>query len=153
MENTSSPIGIWLLASLLLWPLYSEAATYQWRDKNGKLHFSDKPPPATAVESKEISDQLKNTNSDSSAQSVRTQLDQVQRDQAARTKEQSDTTQPTSQRQQQREQQCAQARRELRVLRGRVIFLDENGNEESVTEEERARRAAALEQRIKEQCP
>ena len=153
MGNTALRISVWLLAGLLIWPLYGEAATYQWRDKNGKLHFSDKPPPASAVESKEISDQLKDTNTDNSARQVRQQLDQVRRDQSARSKEQTDTTQPDNQRQQQLAQQCAQARRDLRVLRGRVIFFDENGNEERVTEEERARRAAVLEQRIKEQCP
>lgn len=42
-----------LLASLLITPL-AEARLYRWVDENGKVQFSDQPPPAQARDLKEL---------------------------------------------------------------------------------------------------
>ena len=52
----------------------------------------------------------------------------------------------------QQEDVCQAARRELSVIRGRVIFSDEDGNEVTITEKERSRMAAEYEALIKKNC-
>jgi len=142
-----------LTVILLIASLSSQAGTYQWRDpKTGKLHFSDKPPPQNAVEAQDISKKLKRTNSDNSAKQVRQQLDQYQVDQAARSKEQQDNKRNQPAQDEKLRQACAQARKNLRIIKGRVAFIDEQGNPVKVSERERAERAAKLEQQIKERC-
>lgn len=45
------------LAALLL-PLTATAQIYQWKDANGKVHYSDQPPPATAKQERTFTPRL-----------------------------------------------------------------------------------------------
>jgi len=138
-----SLIGLWLLGSTVL------AATYQWRDENGQLHFSDKPP--ANQQATDISEQLKNTNIDEGYQKVLPELERIQRRLSAEAAVQKDQSKDNSS--SEIDQACQQARRELRVLQGRVAFFDESGNQVKVTESERQRMASELQSDIEEYCP
>ena len=43
--------GVILAAALALWALPSPAQIHKWVDADGKVHFSDKPPPDSAKKS------------------------------------------------------------------------------------------------------
>ena len=132
-------------------PLMSFSEIYQWKDANGKIHYSDKPPENSAG-SKDISDQLRPLNSDSST-SETGKLKQVF---AGETPEEKNyrLQQQAKQQQQEanRQQACQQARNQLSVLRGRVAFIDKEGKEVIVTEEERQQRADKLALEIDKYC-
>ena len=42
-----------IVSSLLVASLCAQAQTYRWTDKDGKVHYTDTPPPPTAVTSQE----------------------------------------------------------------------------------------------------
>jgi hypothetical protein len=124
---------------------------YRWVDNQGKVHFSDKKPPSTEA-AEDISGQLQPLNSDSSA-SETAKLQQVF--QGETPEEQAYRQQQQAQQQQQedlREQGCQKARQQLSILRGRVAFIDPDGKEVVITEEERARRADELDRQIRQHC-
>lgn len=129
-------------------PVWGEM--YRWVDEYGKVHFSDKKPPA--VQAENISDQVKQQNIDYSSGSAAKQLERYERIQSARDTEQQQRSSQRGDKDQERERNCRDAKRRLRVIRGPVVFYDEQGNPEQVTEKERERRAAALEQQIRQYC-
>ncbi len=138
-----------LLPALLLSPL-TLAQTYRWTDDNGKVHFSDKPP--VGYNAQDISQDLKNSNVDHSGDNVTKQLQQSRNDRSARQVEIQQQQRLSYKTKQQHETACLNARKNLMVLRGRVIFFDENGNEQQVTEKMRAQQAVKLENLIKKNC-
>lgn len=144
-------IRIALVAFMLILSTPSLAEIYRWVDNQGKVHFSDKKPTSTEpVE--DISAQLQPLNSDSSA-SETAKLQQVF--QGETPEEQAYREQQQAQQQQQEDlhqKACQKARQQLSILRGRVAFIDPNGSEVVITEEERARRADELDQQISQHC-
>ena len=46
--------GVILAAALALWALPSPAQIHKWVDADGKVHFSDKPPPDSARKSEQV---------------------------------------------------------------------------------------------------
>ncbi|WP_078084006.1 DUF4124 domain-containing protein [Microbulbifer mangrovi] len=121
---------------------------YRWVDKDGKVHFGDRPPVEAEAES--LDGQLKPVNS---AAPTRRQdfpdtrrADQIEREYAAR-------KQPRkADAQRQHQVACAHARKQLKILQGPVYFVDSEGNESTISERERRAQARALEQRIQREC-
>lgn len=123
---------------------------YRWVDENGKVHFSDKKPPK--VQAENISDQVRQQNIDYSSGSAAKQLERYDRIRSARDTEQQQRDSQRGDKDQERQRNCSEAKRRLRVIRGPVIFYDEQGNPEQVSEKEREQRAAVLEQQIEKYC-
>lgn len=128
----------------------AQAEMYRWVDDKGKVHFSDRKPEQHQAE--EISDQVRQQNIDYSGGATKGQLQQYERNQKARETERQQLEQRSEKWSGKREEQCREARRRLRILKGRVVFFDKDNNEVKVTEKERERRALALEQEIKKYC-
>ena len=125
---------------------------YKWVDDNGKVHYSDRPPPKRLRDSAEISTDLKPVNkSQAGAEIVRLQRVFPQQSAAERAYRERQQRR-TEQQQRERDLACQRARADLKTLRGPVVFIDENGKRFSVSEEERERRAKELEQLIAENC-
>lgn len=144
-------IRISIVAFMLILSTPSLSEIYRWVDNQGKVHFSDKKPPSTEA-AEDISGQLQPLNSDSSA-SETAKLQQVF--QGETPEEQAYRQQQQAQQQQQedlREQGCQKARQQLSILRGRVAFIDPDGKEVVITEEERVRRADELDRQIRQHC-
>ncbi|WP_428819483.1 DUF4124 domain-containing protein [Microbulbifer sp. MCCC 1A16149] len=121
---------------------------YRWVDADGKVHFGDRPPVEAEAES--LDDQLKPVNS---ADPTRRQdfpdtrrAEQIEREYAARKQ----PRKANAQRQQQAA--CAHARKQLKILKGPVYFVDREGNESTISERQREDQARALEQRIRQVC-
>lgn len=150
-------INLFALTALFIAPLtyvitpLSHAEIYQWTDSQGNTHFSDHPPEEQ-VSSEEVSSQLSPLNRDSSSDETKKLQQLFKRP----TPEEQALQQQEQAQQQKREQQinqtCAKARKRLEILKGPVFFTDDNGNEFTVTEEERRQRVIQLEQEIRQYC-
>ncbi|WP_461481925.1 DUF4124 domain-containing protein [Porticoccus sp.] len=140
-----------LISCLLMATGLCHGEIYRWVDSEGKVHFSDKKPQ-DSPHAQDISGQLRPLNSDSSTSETE-KLQQVFQEETAEEKAFHQRQQTRQQQQEkQRQQACQQAKNQLSVLRGRVAFLDPDGNEIVVTETERERRAEQLEREIRQHC-
>jgi len=140
-----------LCTLVLILPLMAFSEIYQWKDADGKIHYSDKPPENETA-SKDISGQLRPLNSDSST-SETDKLKQVFAGETPEEKNYRLRQQAEKQQQEANQQQaCQRAKNQLSVLRGRVAFIDKNGKEVIVTEEERQQRADKLAREIDKYC-
>ncbi|WP_160152059.1 DUF4124 domain-containing protein [Microbulbifer sp. ALW1] len=140
-----------LLAGFVL--VFSTSASsadglYRWVDADGKVHFGDRPPLEAKVES--LDGKLKPVNG---ATPTRREdypdpkrAEDIEREYAQRTQSQ----QAEAWRQQQ--QACAQARRQLQILKGPVYFVDENGERSTISERQRQIEAKKLEDRVRQHC-
>lgn len=138
--------------SLSLFLLFSSALLhaeiYQWTDANGKVHFGDKAPKDNKAKKIET----KSTNIDTS-QEENEKLKQVFNNQSdAEKRYQQRNQQDSQQAQQKRQEACNAANRQLNILRGRVYFTDENGNDYEISEAEREQQAKQLAAKISQIC-
>lgn len=138
-----------LIAPLSLNMLISvevHAEAFRWTDANGKMHFGDKKPGATA---ENITEKVKQTNVDTST-SEHQKLETIFRKENSADRE--------YQQQQQKPdpellKRCAEAKDYLNKISGRVQFLDEKGQPKHISEAERKQRADEMQKIIKENCP
>ncbi|SEA14410.1 DUF4124 domain-containing protein [Microbulbifer marinus] len=137
-----------LLSVLLLASATALAADlYRWVDEDGKVHFGDRPPMEAKAEN--IEGELRPINS----------ADAPPPQQTA-SRQQHNPEQEYEQRQRQRElrqqqrltRACNAARRQLRLLQGRVAFVDDSGKEVKMSERERQQRAEQLQREIQRVC-
>jgi len=126
------------------------AEVYQWRDAEGKVHFSDKKPASTDAE--DISDSLEHTNVEQSGDQ-RKRLNRLfvkETPEERQLKEAQARDSQTAQAQQ--ENLCREARQRLKILRGRVVFPDGKGGYVSIPETERERRAGEMQRQVTRLC-
>ncbi|MCA0899945.1 MULTISPECIES: DUF4124 domain-containing protein [Microbulbifer] len=126
----------------------SAGELYRWVDKDGKVHFGDRPPAEAEAES--LEGQLKPVNS---AEPTRrqdfpntTRKNQIDQEYAARKQAEKAKQQRAQQR------ACDYARKQLKILKGPVYFVDADGNESTISERERVAQARKLETQIRRNC-
>ncbi|WP_299594212.1 DUF4124 domain-containing protein [uncultured Microbulbifer sp.] len=137
-----------ILGCALLAANTSASELYRWVDEDGKVHFGDRPPLEAKAES--LEGQLKPVNS---ADPTRKQdfpdsqrAKQLEREYAARKQ----SEQSRARRQQQIA--CARARKQLKILKGPVYFVDAEGNESTISERQRVVEARKLEAQVRQYC-
>lgn len=142
--------GCTLLFILLLgFSINSMAEVYRWVDKDGKVHFTDKPPTADA---ENITKQVNKQNLDTSreelnkVQQLHLQEAQAQRQQRQHAQEISASEAYA------RGANCTAAKNRLRRISGNVIFLDDQGKVVKTTEQERQAMVAELTTYIDNNC-
>lgn len=129
----------------------AQAQVYQWRDADGKVHFSDKKPKAEGA--KDISHTVDKTNVDEST-AERSKLERLFKQETPEEKAFSQQQAQVKQRESERQQAaCEGARNNLKVLRGPVYFTNDDGSTYDVSQEEHKRRVATLEAEIRKYCP
>jgi len=139
-----------LLAGFSFASTQSYAEVYRWVDEQVKVHFGDKAH--ANKQAQDITQDTKQKNLDHSAQRTEQSLQQIdlrQQVQSAESQQRQSQTNPNAEK---RAQACREAKQRLRILQGRVYFVDENGKEVSVSERERQQRADALGRDIKRYC-
>lgn len=140
--------GICAIALVLTAATVNAGELYRWVDDNGNVHFGDRPPQEAKAE--DIGDQLQPINAADATRNRKPahsgQQHKLQRDYQNRKQRQQ------RQRQQQMARACQKARRNLRILQGRVAFIDDSGKEVKMTERERQRMAAELQREISRVC-
>lgn len=138
-----------LLTLTLTWHLPAMTdELYRWVDAEGNVHFGDRPPANT--EATAMAKELRSLNlSDATKPGQypdQRRAEQIERDYQAQKRRQQ------LQQLQQQKAVCQRARRELKILQGRVYFVDGHGNESTVSERERAAQARDLEAQIRQLC-
>lgn len=138
--------GVWLVS--MAPPVAAEI--YQWRDADGKLHFSDKKPKQQQAQ--DISHTVADTNVDESG----VERKKLERLFKPETSEEKAMRQKEAGRQAYREekqqQQCEEARKYLEVLKGPVYFVREDGSSYDISEAERRQKEEKLEAQIRQYC-
>ena len=124
----------------------SHAEVYRWTDANGKVHFGDKKPKAAA---EDITEKVKQTNVDTSTSEHQKLETLFRKENQADREYQQQQAQPNLE----LLHRCAEAKKYLDTISGRVQFIDASGKEVKVTEEERKQKVIAMQQEIKENCP
>lgn len=128
---------------------HSVSEVYQWTDAQGRMHFSDRAPQK--IQANNISSQLEQINITSDLSSPEMMLRHEQTKDAEREKhykEQLDRDQNRTI----LSESCKEAKKRLELVRGRVIFLDEQGKEVKVSEKNRKNRALELEHEVRKHC-
>lgn len=117
--------------------LKASSEVYQWTDEHGQTHFGDRPPGNTKPT--KISDQLNQINITSELSSPEMML----RHEQWKAQQESRPSQS---------EKCKEAKRLLKIIQGRVVFVDENGKDLKRSEKTRAERAEKLESAIRTHC-
>jgi hypothetical protein len=127
------------------------AEVYQWRDAEGKVHFTDKKP-RKAASSKDITHTLERTNVDESGEQ-RAALKKVFVKETAEERQLKEQKARQAKATQQRQSKwCERTKKNLEVIQGKVIFPDGKGGYESVSEEERQRRETETRKQVNKYC-
>lgn len=142
--------GLILLASISFTSTSVHSDVYRWVDEQGNVHFGDKAHANTQAQDITQDTQLKNL--DYSADRTQQSLQQIELRQQAQSTESQQRDAQLNNSSAKRKQACSDAKQQLRILQGRVYFVDEKGQEVSVTEKERQQRADALQKKIKQYC-
>ncbi len=140
------------LLLLCLLPLIGVAESYRWTDEDGKVHFSDQPPPGQDEDQAEQIE-LKNPEPIGQGESVertRQELEEMRRE---REKREQKARRAEKRREQQRLQKCQRESRKLSKMKNkRVLYKQEDGSYSGVSMDEHQRRISELENWIRENC-
>ncbi|MGI0118894.1 DUF4124 domain-containing protein [Zooshikella sp. RANM57] len=130
-----------------------QAEMYQWRDEQGRIHYSDKPPADTEQKADKVDIRVKNNDfnymDENRLESLRRQEQNktvrdelVEKEQAKKKKQD-----------RKKQYKCVGLKNELEKLEGPVVFYDKEGNLVKVSEKERDARAAQIRKEIQQHCP
>lgn len=126
-----------------------QAEIYQWTDAQGQTHFGDRPPHDH--QATDISEKLQNINLSKELSSPEMMLKHQQLKDQERQREHAEQQQLIDQ-DRAESSACKEAKNTLRKLKGRVVFLDEQGREMNVSETERKKRAQEMEFSVGKHC-
>ena len=141
--------GLAVAAGLLLVPLIAAAQAYKWTDAQGKVHFSDTPPPDGKADQITIrpqtaeNPQAKNRDWRAQMQESNMRRDQEQRKNAAEEKNR-----------QFNEYKCKVAQQDFDVLkRERPVYrLGKDGQKEYVDDKDRPAALKTAQERVDNNC-
>lgn len=121
----------------------ASAQVYRWVDDEGKVHFTDQPPPGEDVERVDVKTSKSSVSGEEVAEQRRAQLEALQSEREAREKARADAA---SERRE-RKEKCEAARERYNnvVWKKKIHEIDEQGNKTylSDADEDRVKREAA----------
>jgi hypothetical protein len=127
----------------------AKSDVYQWTDEHGQTHFSDRPPHKS--EANNISNQLNQINITSDLSSPEMMLRHEQAKDAEREKNYKERQEKYN-KQPSKTEACKEAKKLLGLIKGRVVFVDQQGKDLKISEEDRKQRAIELEHEIRKHC-
>jgi hypothetical protein len=134
-----------LFCCLILTCVNSQAEVYRWTDANGKVHYGDKKPKAAA---EDITEKVKQVNVDTSTAEHQKLENIFRKENEADHEYRRQQAKPDPD----QLKRCREAREYLRVISGRVQFIDNEGKMVRVTEAERTQKVAETQAMIKKRC-
>ncbi|MCX4026366.1 DUF4124 domain-containing protein [Endozoicomonas sp. SM1973] len=143
-------VGRIISLMLLLVAVPAMSELYKWVDKQGNVHYSDKPPVNAQQQTEKVEVKVQNTDFNYLDENAKRKQQQINRNRSIQ-KQQQDQQQ-AKKKENPRKKACQSAKQRLSKLQGRVVFVDKKGKELKVTEKERQQRAKVLEQQIKKYC-
>lgn len=138
-----------VLVSVLL-PLTALAGAYRWTDKNGRVHFSDKPPAGTRGAEEVPLQGPEPIGQGESVHRRREALDKMRREREERQRKRA---LEQKREEQQRLARCQRhARRLSRLQNNRVRYRQNDGSYRGVDEDRHQARIRELEQWLRDNC-
>ncbi len=141
-----------LLLLLLAATAVSADQVYRWVDKNGNVHYSQTPPPASQVQvtKANINAPPPDAAAAKDAQNLVQQMKQRQQ-QEEMSKQQA---QIEAQKQAQKQARCNDMMSQLQLLKqyGRVVHIDAKGNRTYLTDQQHQQEEQQLQNRINSEC-
>ena len=138
-----------LLLISLSFSINAWSEIYQWTDENGQTHFGDRAPSQTVA--KEISSQVDQINITSELSSPEMMLRHEQAKDAEREQHYKDW-QEQQENKPDKSEKCKELKELLQIVKGRVVFVDEQGKDLKISETVRKQRASELEDGIRQYC-
>ena len=123
----------------------ASAEVYRWTDANGKVHYSDTKPKDKADN---ITADVKKQNIDTSSKEHEKLGNILRKENQADRDFELSKNQPNSE----QLAACAKAKDYLRVVQGRVYYIDEDGKTSTITEDERKKEAERMRVYVAENC-
>ncbi len=137
---------------LLLSTLSAHAGVYKWTDAQGRVHYSDTPPPRQAVQRVPTG----KTNDAEAQAARRTLADKLSESEQRRRKAQEEEAKRKSEEEKQRAkaERCAKARELLTLLQqnARISRVDARGQQYVMGDAERAAAIQDAQRRVEESC-
>ena len=131
-------------------PAISMAEIYQWRDEQGRVHFSDKKPENASA--KDISDTLTPANVDQGHQHTQVLKGAYRGKTDAEHKYEQRKAYQQEEARHKLQVYCDKARRRLETLQGPVYFEREDGSTYTVSEKEREKMAQDYRAKVRKHC-
>lgn len=144
----SLALGLGLLSGIT-----AEAKVYKWVDKEGNVHYSDKPVNQEA-EATNINDNPKSRANNVSAQNAQQRVDNFRKQIQSSQEEQVENDKKMAVQKEKNKALCAEAKKRLATLtlQRPVYKLDDEGERQYYSDEERAKTIAELEEQKNASC-
>lgn len=149
------------VAMLVAWQNADAGQMYRWVDKDGRVHFSDQPPPTGVKQSEQLAlpatpqpfNEATTTAADSAAEraaKLRQSADGMQADRQARQQQKAEAAADKAK----REQACARAKAELSKFdtANLKFMVDENNERRAMSDSEFRMVESELRQRVEKAC-
>ena len=140
-----------LAIAVLLAATVANAEIYQWKDKNGKIVYSDIPPVGNVSDQKTISSDSANS---TTAQKTAADREMEFRKRQKASQENSEKTQKDQASTVEKQENCANARRYLATLESgeRVALRDDKGERYFMDDAQRVQETAKAKQALQTNC-
>lgn len=140
-----------LLLLLLTSPALADKL-YKWVDAEGRTHYSDTPPADPNTATTDVSSELKAVNRSQANKETKKLGDVFPKETVEEQRYRQKQQQQAQKQQNAHQKRCRQARRDLKRLQGRVVFVDADGKRYTITEKERIQRAEQMQQLVNRYC-
>lgn len=147
MKSLAALVG--LVVACTVAPAAAQA--YKWKDANGKVHFSDEPPPDRKADKVTIKPQMpEDPAAAARSRDWRTQLEES----GVRRQQQQNREMAEQRNKQVAESRCISAQRNLDGIKrsGAVYRMNKEGQREYLEDKERAAAQKAAEERVEREC-
>ncbi|MBU2709460.1 DUF4124 domain-containing protein [Zooshikella harenae] len=136
-----------LVASCLV-----QAEMYQWRDEQGRVHYSDKPPASAEQQVDKVDIRVKNNDFDYMDESRMEALRRQEQNKSVRDELVGEEKGKQEKQEKQKLNLCQKLRSRLKTLEGPVQLLDKEGNPVNISEKEREAKAKQLREQVQQYC-
>ncbi len=147
-------IAFWIILSATSLPALAQL--YKWVDANGQVHYSDKPPPASAKREKTLNIRNVPAPAPPSEGGTATAKSAAEQDLEFRKRkvEQEEEQKKAAAEAETERENCARAQEKLRLYEeaGRVYRVDEQGERQYLSDEGRERGMAQAREEIAKYC-
>lgn len=147
-------VALWVLLSLI--SVSASAQLYKWVDKDGTVHYSDKPPPASAKQEKKLNIRNDPAPATTGAEQAAPAKSYVEQDLEYRKRkvEQEEARKKADAEAETERQNCARAQEKLRLYEeaGRVYRIDEGGERQYLSDEGRDQGLAEAREEVAKHC-
>jgi len=147
-------LALWVLLSMI--SVSASAQLYKWVDADGKVHYSDKAPPANAKQEKKLNIRNEPAPAPATAEQAAPAKSYVDQDLEYRKRkvEQEEARKKSEAEAETERQNCARAQEKLRLYEeaGRVYRMDEQGERQYLSDEGREQGLAEAREEVAKYC-